>query len=183
MHDTVTTVVLVGWAVFWVGWIASSVGNKPGQTRFGRYAGFRLVVIVLVAVAFRIGAVPRHAAIGGPWAKGVGLCLYALGLALAIWARVHIGRNWGMPMSQKSEPELITTGPYRTIRHPIYSGLILALVGSAVATSLLWLAVAVPLAGYFVYSARAEERYMTERFPDAYPAYQQSSKMLIPFIL
>ena len=85
-------------------------------------------------------------------------------------------------MSQKDDPELVTSGPYRLVRHPIYSGILTAGVGTAVALSWAWL-IAVALGSvYFVYSATVEERNMTEQFPVAYPAYQRSSKMLIPFI-
>ncbi len=103
-------------------------------------------------------------------------------LGFAVWARVHIGRNWGTPMTQKDEPELVTSGPYHRVRHPIYSGILVAGVGTAVALNWLWLA-AVALAGvYFLYSATVEERYLTERFPDTYPLYKRSTKMLLPFI-
>ena len=105
-----------------------------------------------------------------------------LGLALAIWARVYLGRNWGMPMSQKADPELVTTGPYRSIRHPIYSGIILAMVGTTIAVSLYWLVAAVLIGAYFTYSAVAEERFMAIRFPESYPGYKRSTKMLIPFV-
>ena len=108
--------------------------------------------------------------------------LTALGLGFAIWARVHIGRNWGTPMSQKDDPELVTSGPYHLVRHPIYSGILFAGIGTAVALSWLWL-IAVGLAGvYFVYSATVEERNMTRQFPETYPAYQRSAKMLVPFV-
>jgi protein-S-isoprenylcysteine O-methyltransferase Ste14 len=86
-------------------------------------------------------------------------------------------------MSQKDDPELVTTGPYRLVRHPIYSGILAAGLGTAVALSWYWL-FAVLLAGiYFVYSATVEERYLAEQFPDSYPAYKRSTKMLVPFIL
>jgi protein-S-isoprenylcysteine O-methyltransferase Ste14 len=86
-------------------------------------------------------------------------------------------------MTQKDEPELVTSGPYHLVRHPIYSGIIAAGLGTAVALSWLWLT-AVALAGvYFLYSALVEERYMTDQFPDTYPAYKRSTKMLVPFIL
>ena len=85
-------------------------------------------------------------------------------------------------MTQKEQPELVTSGPYRLVRHPIYSGILLASIGTAVALS--WfLLTAVALAGiYFVYSATNGERYMTEQFPDAYPVYKRSTKMLVPYI-
>lgn len=118
-----------------------------------------------------------------PWLQGIGLAIFVLGLALAIWARVYLGRNWGTPMSQKVDPDLVTTGPYRTIRHPIYSGIILAMVGTAVAVSWYWLIAVALLGAYFVYSAVIEERYMTKLFPNSYPQYKRSTKMLVPFVV
>jgi protein-S-isoprenylcysteine O-methyltransferase Ste14 len=85
-------------------------------------------------------------------------------------------------MSQKVDPELVTTGPYRSVRHPIYSGIILAMVGTAIAVSVYWLIAVVLLGAYFLYSAIMEERLMGGLFPDSYPAYKQSTKMLVPFI-
>jgi protein-S-isoprenylcysteine O-methyltransferase Ste14 len=108
--------------------------------------------------------------------------LYVLGLGLAVWARVYIGRNWGTPMSRKQDPELVTSGPYRMVRHPIYSGIILASIGTAVAISLYWLIVAALFGAYFIYSALQEERFMAEQFPNTYPEYKRSTKMLIPFV-
>ena len=88
-----------------------------------------------------------------------------------------------MPMTEKDEPELVTSGPYRFVRHPIYSGILLAILGSALATTLYWLIAFVALGIYFVYSARVEERLMTCSFPSAYPSYKAHTKMLIPFVL
>lgn len=116
------------------------------------------------------------------WRGGCGLVLVGLGLGFAIWARVHIGRNWGAPMSQKDEPELVTSGPYALVRHPIYSGILTAGLGTAVALNWLWM-FAVLLAGvYFTYSATVEERYLTKRFPATYPGYRHATKMLVPLI-
>jgi protein-S-isoprenylcysteine O-methyltransferase Ste14 len=125
-----------------------------------------------------------YAANADPWRAGIGLVLFALGLGLAVWARVHLGRNWGTPMTQKVEPELVTGGPYRLARHPIYSGILVAGAGAGTAAALSWLwLTAVALAGmYFLYAARVEERYLTEQFPDDYPPYKRSTKMLVPFV-
>ena len=142
-----------------------------------------MVIILIVLLLLRLRVLKGHRAVtDNPWLQGIGLAIFFLGLALAVWARIYIGRNWGMPMSEKADPELVTTGPYRTIRHPIYSGIILAIAGTTVAVSLYWLIAVVLVGAYFVYSAIMEERYMNERFPDTYPRYKQSTRMLVPFI-
>ena len=110
------------------------------------------------------------------------MAIFVLGLALAIWARVYIGRNWGMQMSQKADPELVTTGPYRSIRNQIYSGIILAMIGTTIAASLYWLVAVVLIGAYFTFSAITEERFMASSFPETYPEYKRSTKMLIPFV-
>ena len=180
MH-TVDVVIGFTWLVFWVGWLVAAGNAKSGRTQWGRYAGVRLLIAVAVVSLFRLSAFRGHAT-RSAWLGGIGLTLFALGLALAVWARIYLGRNWGTPMSQKDDPELVTTGPYRWIRNPIYSGIILAMFGTALAVSLRWLVLAAILGSYFVYSAFQEQRYMSEQFPETYPAYRDSTKMLIPFV-
>jgi protein-S-isoprenylcysteine O-methyltransferase Ste14 len=105
------------------------------------------------------------------------------GLSLAVWARIYLGRNWGMPMTLKRDPELVTSGPYRFVRHPIYSGILLGLLGTALATNLYWLIAFGVCLVYFAYSARVEEANLTRTFPTTYPGYRSRTKMLIPFVL
>jgi protein-S-isoprenylcysteine O-methyltransferase Ste14 len=172
----------IAWAAFWLYWLVAAFSMKSGRVPWSRNLRIRGLIVVVVIVLFRVGAFRGHGHNTDPWRDGIGLVLFALGLTFAIWARVHIGRNWGTPMTQKDEPELVSSGPYRLVRHPIYSGILVAGIGTAVALSWLWLT-AVALAGvYFIYSATVEERYLTEQFPDAYPAYKRSTKMLVPFI-
>jgi protein-S-isoprenylcysteine O-methyltransferase Ste14 len=178
----VDVVIFVGWVAFWIYWLAASIGVKAGQTRWTRFAGVRVGVILIILLLLRVRAPKGHAATNDPWLQGIGLAVFLLGLALAIWARVYLGRNWGMPMSQKVDPDLVTTGPYSSIRHPIYSGIILAMIGTTIAVSLYWLVAVVVLGAYFLYSAIVEERLMARLFPDSYPEYKRSTKMLIPFI-
>lgn len=180
--DAVDIVIGIGWAVFWIYWIAVSLGVKAGRSRWTRFAGVRVAAVLIILLLLRLRVLKGHTVTHDPWLQGVGLAIFLLGLALAVWARVYLGRNWGMPMSEKVDPELVTTGPYRTIRHPIYSGIIVAMVGTAVAVSVYWLIAVVLLGAYFVYSAVMEERYMAGLFPDTYPRYKQSTKMLVPFI-
>jgi protein-S-isoprenylcysteine O-methyltransferase Ste14 len=141
-----------------------------------------VVVIVLVVLLVRSRALRGTRVTTNGWAEAVGAVLFVLGLGVAVWARRHLGRNWGTPMSHKADPDLVTSGPYRRVRHPIYSGLLLAMVGTAVAVIWYWIIVVVIAGVYFVYSAEQEERYMASQFPDVYPEYKRSTKMLIPFV-
>ena len=179
-------------AACWVGlgvvWLVLALGAKPSVPaprrawrRAARAIGFVIVALLVLrlrggrAVAFPPGPAPARA-----WA-GVALC--ALGVGVAVWARIVLGRNWGIPMSRRREPELVTGGPYRLVRHPIYSGILLAMLGSALAAGVLWIVPLVLGAGYFLYSARREEAFMAQRFPDRYKAYRRRTKLLIPFLL
>jgi len=173
----------VGWAAFWLYWIVAAFSMKRGRKHWSRELRIRVVILVVVFVLVRAGVFHGHGVHSDPLRAAVGLVLFTLGLAFAVWARLHIGRNWGTPMTQKDDPELVTSGPYRFVRHPIYSGILLGGVGTAVALSWFWLAAALLAGIYFVYSATVEERFLAEQFPDAYPAYKRSTKMLVPFVL
>ena len=178
----VELVFAVGWAAFWLYWLVAAFSMKRGRVPWSRELRIRAVIVVVVILLIRLGVFRGHGLNTDPWHAGIGLVLFTLGLGFAIWARMHLGRNWGTPMTQKDEPELVMSGPYHLVRHPIYSGILVAGVGTAVALSWLWLT-AVVLAGvYFLYSATVEERFMTEQFPDNYPVYKRSTKMLVPFI-
>jgi protein-S-isoprenylcysteine O-methyltransferase Ste14 len=179
----VDAVIFAGWIAFWLYWLAASVGVKSGQTGWRGFAGVRVAIVILLVLLLRLRIFRGHGAISDPWLGSIGLAVFVLGLALAVWARVYLGQNWGMPMTRKDDPELVTTGPYKNVRHPIYSGILLAFIGTAVAVGLYWLIAFVVLGAYFIYSAFMEERYMAERFPDTYPDYKRSTKMLIPYIL
>ena len=173
----------VGWVLFWVYWLAKAFTMKRGRVLWSRELGIRVVMIVIIVTLVHRGVVRGHALDTSPLRATVGRVLFVLGLSLAVWARVSIGRNWGTPMTQKLEPELVTNGAYRYVRHPIYSGILCAGVGTAIALSWWWLGF-VALAGvYFTYSATVEERFLTEQFPVAYPQYRRTTKMLIPFVL
>jgi len=138
MNNTVVAIVIfVAWVAFWIYWLSASVGIKAGRSNWARFAGIRVAILVVVLLVVRANVLKGNTITRDPWSQGFGLAVFALGLCLAIWARVYIGRNWGMPMTQKIDPELVTTGPYRKIRHPIYSGILLAMVGSRGGQSLL----------------------------------------------
>jgi len=179
----VELVFLVGWAAFWLYWLAAAFSTKWGRVAWSRELRIRALIVVLLIVLVRFRVFRNDSIHPELWRAAVGLVLFALGLAFAIWARIHLGRNWGGPMTRKDDPELVTSGPYHFVRHPIYSGILLGGLGTALALSWVWLVAVGLVAVYFLYSARVEERYMTEQFPDDYPAYKRSTKMLVPFVL
>jgi protein-S-isoprenylcysteine O-methyltransferase Ste14 len=174
------------WLLFFGVWAALSIaGGSGGQQRhplLGRVV--RLLPVVAIVLAIRYSDRMQPGAFGHSTssAAGAGAVLCVLGLAFAIWARVVLGRNWGMPMTRHAAPELVTSGPYAYVRHPIYTGIALMGIGTALAYPLgfVWCAVMIP---YMVFSARREERDMATRFPETYPGYKARSKMLVPFVI
>ena len=183
--STVNWIIGACWLAFWVAWavLALTFGGGRQRSFSPAASGVRLLIVLSLFLGFFYGT-PRQ-----PFgeltdelaAAGAALCV--VGLLFAVWARVALGRSWGMPMTQHADPELVTSGPYRYVRHPIYTGLSVMLIG----TSLVYpFPVALPcvlMIAYSVFCARREERDMELRFPQAYPEYKRHSKFLVPFLL
>lgn len=178
----------IGWAVYWR---ISSSGTKSNVRR--ESPASRAAHIVPLMLSYLLIAAPR---IPGPeWffrplvanffmAYWSGIALLVAGLGFAIWARVHLGRNWSGTVTLKQGHELIQTGPYALVRHPIYTGLLLAILGSALCRNQ-WrgvLSVALAAAA-FTYKLRLEERWMVETFGDQYRSYRARVRALIPFVI
>ena len=173
------------WLVFLATWAISALVFGGGGRRSSSPASivFRLLILVAIFFAVRFDLRPSSQALSGlgPGLAAVGAIVCVAGLSFAIWARVALGRNWGMPMTRHEDPELVTSGPYRYVRHPIYTGLSTMFIG----TSLVYPLAALPSAAmiaYCVVSALREEHDMAAQFPAAYPEYKQRSKMLVPFL-
>lgn len=113
-----------------------------------------------------------------------GVAVTAFGIALAIWARAHLGTNWSSAVTVKTGHELIYSGPYRMVRHPIYTGMLTGLLGSAIALGEVrgFLAVFLAILSFYL-KARKEERYMTAEFGEQYQAYKTHTGMLLPKLL
>jgi protein-S-isoprenylcysteine O-methyltransferase Ste14 len=110
-----------------------------------------------------------------------GAAIVAAGLAFAIWARHYLGRNWSGVVTVKQDHELIRGGPYRFVRHPIYTGLLAAFVGSAVARDEWRGVVAIVIAWFALWrKLQLEERWMIEQFGDAYRRFRDEVPALIP---
>lgn len=178
------------WLIFLAYWFVAAMRVKRSvRTRSWRGPIFRLAIaiglVVLVRELLRAYVwqhVPFALTNVSPIAASVGVALCGLGIAFAIWARAHLGQNWGMPMSLREGHELVTTGPYAFVRHPIYTGILLAAVGTTLVKGLPSIVLLAAFFAYLVYAANVEERSMMGQFPNEYPAYVHRTKMLIPFL-
>jgi protein-S-isoprenylcysteine O-methyltransferase Ste14 len=174
------------WITFVVTWIVAAFDTKRYAQRNVRSIVARVSALLIVLSLLRIHAI-RHALVGvqhavrNPLLASIGIVLVALGIGVAIWARIHLGRNWGMPMSLKEDPELVTSGPYAMVRHPIYGGMLVAMFGSML-VSILWFVPLVLFGFYFFWSAKTEEKIMLKQFPQSYPDYMTRTKMFFPSV-
>jgi protein-S-isoprenylcysteine O-methyltransferase len=117
-----------------------------------------------------------------PDVSSFGVILCAAGMAFLVWARRHLGRNWSQTVSIKKGHELVTSGPYRYVRHPMYTGGLVACIGSAIVGGGPWIFLLIILGGLFLWRVGAEDKLMTQLFPNEYPNYKKRTKALIPFV-
>ena len=172
------------WALYWGLTALSSKTTVRRETPASR-GGY----VATLAVAAALIALPGWGWLGARlWQRSFGaywcgVTLLAAGLAFAVWARVHLGRNWSGSVTVKEGHELIRSGPYAWVRHPIYTGLIAAVAGTAITSGTVraFLGLVV-VAGSLLWKLRAEERFMRETFPGEYERYSATVPALIPFI-
>jgi protein-S-isoprenylcysteine O-methyltransferase Ste14 len=174
------------WAAWMSLWLVAVVNTKP--TRWREPAGSQALHVLPLLACAALLAAPRalppiltaRFMPPGPLLPALGALLVAAGLGLALWARWCLGRNWSGVVTLKQDHALIRTGPYRIIRHPIYTGLLLALIGTAAAIGE-WrgvLAVACALIG-LLWKIGIEEGRMQQTFPE-YEEYRRHTAALIP---
>jgi protein-S-isoprenylcysteine O-methyltransferase Ste14 len=178
------------WMLVGIYWLIGALRSKPvarreeWPSRLFHLAIMTLACFLLFHDAARVGFLgsrflPESDGIG--WA---GLCLTVVGCAFAVWARARLGTNWSGMVTRKRGHELVRSGPYALVRHPIYAGFLLAILGTALARGEDRGLVALVLAfvGWFT-KARKEERFLVEAFRDDYAGYRREVRQLIPFIL
>jgi len=178
------------WVVWLVGWWLAAIHTKKTLRRESLGSRLRYTVPLWVAAVLLLNRRVPLAALNArfvpltTWPLVVGVVLVVLGLAFATWARVYLGRNWSAAVTLKHEHELVRSGPYRWVRNPIYTGILVALAGTALARGQWSGVLAVVIAfGSFWYKARIEERVMHEAFGTEYEAYRREVASLIPFLL
>ena len=180
------SVIGICWLAFFAAWgiLAMVFGGGSRRSYTPRAIGARIMIVFAIIFGFRFGGrlAIHPAEFFSTEAAAAGCVLCIAGLVFATWARVVLGSNWGMPMTLHEDPELVTSGPYRYVRHPIYTGLTAMWLG----TLLVYPVTALPgivIIAHSIYSAVCEERDMEQRFPEAYPEYKKRSKMLLPFLI
>src|SRR4051812_745124 len=164
------------WAAFVITWFGTAWRTKRTVRRGNPAAALGIAGFIAVVnlVHFTLPRLPASVVAPSPsFVRGLlGNVLCVTGVAYAIRARVSLGRNWGLPMSWKERPQLIATGPYARVRHPIYAGVVLALLGTAIVTGIALLLIALAMSAFFLISAFREERHLRTEFPEGYRAYQ-----------
>ena len=191
---TADRVMLASWAVFLLVWLGLSFFVKRDVCggRSARAYQIRVVVLVILLIVIILSSRDRQSGLNffltrsslfAPTAAllWIGAVLTAVGVAVAIWARLYIGRNWSPRPAMKEKHELVTGGPYAFVRHPIYSGILLATLGTALTGTAFGAILLVFMGAVFLSRVGREERIMLDLFPGAYPSYQSRTKRLIPF--
>jgi protein-S-isoprenylcysteine O-methyltransferase Ste14 len=192
MERTYNSLFLGMWLAWALYWSVLARRAKATERRESLVSRLSYLAPLLLAGVLLFSSAPRIPVLDGrflplaAWHIGVGAgaALNLVGLLFTVWARVYLGRNWSGVVTIKEDHELITGGPYQMVRHPIYTGLLLAFIGLALARGewrgILGVLVA---AGAFWRKLRIEERWMLQRFGDKYQTYSQRVPALIPFVI
>ncbi len=177
------------WIAFFIYWMIKAISAKitlrlePAASRI-----LRGVIFLIAIVLFSTTRIPLRWLYLQPWPAGLwpfwlGAAVMVAGVLFAVWARQHLGRNWSSSVTIKERHELITTGPYAVVRHPIYTGILAGLLGTAIALSQVrgFIAVALIFLMYWV-KLRIEEQWMRSQFGETYATYVHQTAALVPYL-
>jgi protein-S-isoprenylcysteine O-methyltransferase Ste14 len=177
------------WGLFFGWWIFRARGNKADRiresfaARWGQTATIVAAWLVITAPLFNVDVlglpiIPERARSA---VEPFLVLVVLLGIGIAIWAREHLGRNWSVRVTVKEGHELIRTGPYARIRHPIYTGILLATLANAFAIGRVHALVGfgILFVGFW-FKSRKEERWMGQEFGERYAEYRKVSGRFLP---
>lgn len=181
--------ILLGiWVIFWSYWLITAWLNRSPVKRRQSSMLPTLPIIAVVIWILVTGIYPdlvyQQIFPDGIVASIAGTIITILGLGFAIWARLHLGTNWsGLPII-RVDHKLIRTGPYTIVRNPIYTGILIAFVGTAIVIGKFWaiIAILILFVAFFM-KIRIEEKFLLEEFGEDYLRYKKEVKSLIPFII
>jgi protein-S-isoprenylcysteine O-methyltransferase Ste14 len=176
-----------GWAVFWIVMarrVKEAAQVESAASRLSHVGPLLIAAYLLAAPApLPVPALSGRFVPLAIWPAALGAALTFAGLAFCVWARVTIAANWSSDVQLKGGQELVIAGPYRWVRHPIYTGILMMFVGTALAVGE-WrgvLAVAVAAAAFWR-KLRIEESFMRQQFGESYARYAARVPALIPFV-
>jgi protein-S-isoprenylcysteine O-methyltransferase Ste14 len=175
------------WLMFLGYWLVSAFKTRASvkeESFISRYGVMLLVVsgyVLVFSEGLQMGFLESRFIPRSLESTFLGVALTWLGIALAIWARYHLGQYWSARVTIKEGHELIRTGPYARLRHPIYSGILLASIGTALVIDK-WRCMAgiVLILAAFSLKARKEERMLAQQFGDAFAEHRKQTGFLIP---
>ncbi len=178
------------WIAFLIYWPIKAIGTKTTQ-RLEPIASriLRVLTFLLAIILFSTTGIPLHWLYLQPWPAGlwafwVGATVMVAGLLFAVWAREHLGGNWSSSVTIKQGHELITSGPYAVVRHPIYTGILAGLLGTAIALSQVRGFIAFVLVALVIWrKLRMEEQWMRSQFGNTYVTYARQTAALVPYLL
>jgi protein-S-isoprenylcysteine O-methyltransferase Ste14 len=173
----------VGWAVSWVAaalWASKAAARPPARQQW-LYWAMVVAGAALMVANFATGAGGTQWMRFDTWEQ-VTFVVTAAGLGFTWWARIHLGTLWSGSVTRKAHHKIIKTGPYAIVRHPIYAGLSLALLGTALLRpGWLGFAGAAIIVASFVIKYRLEEQFLMEELGPEYRAYRKKTPALVPF--
>ncbi|RAJ77318.1 protein-S-isoprenylcysteine O-methyltransferase [Chitinophaga dinghuensis] len=184
-----TWATIASWVLFCSYWIllrnktSKNVRERTVRQRYLGPLGYVVIFGLLYLPLFVSGGFFGRILPSNALLQGIGATLCMAGIGICIWARTVLGRNWSGGVTEKHGHELVVKGPYRLVRHPIYSGFLTALAGTCMVTG--GLAAMVITFIYTLALSRklnSEEALLKDLFPGTYEVYQQQTQKLIPFI-
>jgi protein-S-isoprenylcysteine O-methyltransferase Ste14 len=178
------------WILFVVYWQIKSAKTKttqrlePVASRIVRVFIYLCAIVLFLTTRLPLPWLYLQLWPVGLWPFWLGAAVTIAGLLFAVWAREHLGRNWSRSVTIKQGHELITTGPYAVVRHPIYTGALTGFLGMAIAVSQVRGFIALVLMFLALWmKLRMEEQWLRSQFGEAYSIYAHQTAALLPYLL
>jgi protein-S-isoprenylcysteine O-methyltransferase Ste14 len=178
------------WIAFFIYWQVKAIHTKttrriePAASRILRVLIFLIAIALLSTTRIPLRWLYRQLWPAGLWPFWLGVFVLVAGLLFAVWAREHLGRNWSRSVTIKQDHELITTGPYGVVRHPIYTGILAGFLGTAIALCQVRGFIAFVLVFFILWlKLRMEEQWMRSQFGETYITYTRHTAALVPYLL
>lgn len=186
------TIVLSLWILFWIIWAVFAIlTTRQQKERLKHIITYPLVILFIILIALFFSNLPPELACleyrllpSGFIIILIGFVVMIFGQSIAVWARVDLGRSWRGDINLTPSHQLIQTGPYKYVRHPIYSGLIFGMIGTFIIIGEIWMLIMLFVTLFaLIPKSYSEEKLLLQMFPAAYQQYKKKVKAFVPFLL